>query len=365
MKILYISSILALAASEVVQMHHKTLANVNNEFLEDRFGNQINLKSAWKEFMEKYKKVYKSVVEEEQRLKIWVQNLIYIETHNLKFSNKETTFQLKMNEFGDYTNKEFVKERNGYNHQAKKNNKQKTPVYMVDLDFDEDALPKNVDWRDHGYVTEVKNQGQCGSCWSFSATGSLEGQMKRKTGKLPNISEQNLIDCSKDDGNNGCNGGLMDYAFQYIKRQDGIDGESSYPYEMVDTKPCRYKSDQSVADDVGYVDITSGSERDLKDAIATQGPVSVAIDASNYSFQFYHTGIYYDPNCSSQQLDHGVLAVGYGEIEHVEADSHKPHKYWLIKNSWSASWGDKGYIRIAREKNNHCGVATAASYPLV
>ena len=148
----------------------------------------------------------------------------------------------------------------------------------------------------------------------------------------------------------------MDLAFKYIKENGGIDTEQSYPYEGVNDK-CHYNPAGKGAWDVGFVDVPSGDEAKLKEAIAAHGPVSVAIDAGQETFQFYHQGVYSDDNCHSQQLDHGVLVVGYG----VENNRH----YWLIKNSWGESWGDQGYIKIARNEKNMCGVATMASYPLV
>lgn len=149
----------------------------------------------------------------------------------------------------------------------------------------------------------------------------------------------------------------MDQAFQYIKDNKGIDTEKTYPYEGIDDK-CRYNPKNSGATDKGAVDIPQGDEAKLAEALATVGPVSVAIDASQESFQFYSKGVYFDQNCSSEQLDHGVLAVGFGTDENGQ-------DYWLVKNSWGTTWGDQGYIKMARNRDNHCGIASSASYPLV
>jgi len=174
---------------------------------------------------------------------------------------------------------------------------------------------------------------------------------------MTELSEQNLVDCSETFGNQGCNGGLMDNAFNYVKANKGIDTESSYPYEAKDGR-CRFKKDKIGAEDSGFTDIPQGDEDALTAALASVGPVSVAIDASQESFQFYKKGVYYEPNCSPTGLDHGVLAVGYG----VDKDGGN---FYIVKNSWGPDWGEKGYIRMARDKDNNCGIASAASYPLV
>merc|ERR1712042_257246 len=222
-------------------------------------------------------------------------------------------------------------------------------------DIDMKDLPAEVDWVKKGYVTPIKNQQQCGSCWAFSATGSMEGAHFKATGKLVSLSEQNLVDCSDAEGNMGCDGGLMDQAFNYTVINKGVDTEASYGYKGVDEQ-CKFNATTVGCTITSWTDIPAGSEPDLQKAIATVGPISVAIDASQYTFQLYKGGIYYDENCSSQYLDHGVLAVGYG--------TEKKGDYYLVKNSWGTDWGMEGYIMMSRNRNNNCGIATASSYPV-
>jgi len=254
-----------------------------------------------------------------------------------------------MNEFGDLTAREFANIYNGLNitrRTEKRNYVESTRTSFADM----------LDWRTKGVVTPVKNQGQCGSCWSFSATGSMEAAHFFATGNLVSLSAQNLVDCSTKEGNEGCRGGLMDDAFQYVIDNKGIDTEESYPYTATGPNACKFMAADIGATITDFVDVKEGSESDLLDKLQKQ-PVSVAIDASHNSFQFYNDGVYYEPACSSTRLDHGVLAVGYG-TDDSGAD------YWIVKNSWGAKWGNKGYINMARNRNNNCGIATAASIPI-
>nr|XP_009503011.1 PREDICTED: cathepsin S-like [Phalacrocorax carbo] len=210
----------------------------------------------------------------------------------------------------------------------------------------------------HSYelaMNHLGDMGACGSCWAFSAVGALEAQVKLKTGKLVSLSAQNLVDCSMMYGNKGCSGGFMTEAFQYIIDNQGIDSDASYPY-TAQNGTCQYNASTRAATCSKYVELPYGDEAALKDAVANIGPVSVAIDATQPTFFLYRSGVYDDPQCT-QKVNHAVLVIGYGTLNDKD--------YWLVKNSWGVSFGDKGYIRMSRNHANHCGIASYASYPLI
>lgn len=219
------------------------------------------------------------------------------------------------------------------------------------------SIPSAIDWRDKGVVTPVKNQGQCGSCWTFSTTGCLESHHAIKTGKLISLSEQQLVDCAGAFNNHGCDGGLPSQAFEYIKYNKGIELEDDYPYTASDGK-CKFNTSKVVATVNDVINITQYDEDGLQNAVGSFGPVSIAFDV-DAGFQMYHGGVYSSLLCSDKpsHVNHAVLAVGYNQTENGEP-------YWIVKNSWGADWGLKGYFWIKRGKNM-CGLADCASYPIV
>jgi len=269
-------------------------------------------------------------------------NLDFVDSHN---ADTTKTFKVAMNKFGDLSQAEYSRMLGTKITVQPLAN----PTVVADP-----TLAADVDWVTSGMVTGVKNQGQCGSCWSFSTTGSTESCNAIAGRKLVGLSEQNLMDCSTSQGNQGCDGGLMTQAMDYIISNGGLDTEASYPYTAEDGTSCQYKASNSGGTLRSYTNVQSGSEADLQKKVVS-GPTSVAIDASHSSFQFYSSGVYYEPDCSTSQLDHGVLAAGYG--------SDSGSDYWLVKNSWGADWGQNGYIWMTRNKKNNCGIATMATLP--
>jgi cathepsin L len=295
-------------------------------------------------FKRQYKKAYFDQHDEEYRKNIFIQNLRKIRSHNEAKSHKYT---LAMNSFGDMTFEEFHSSHTGFlgvRHQYLRSRN------IADLSHVQVA--DSVDWQTAGAVTPVKNQGQCGSCWAFSSTGSIEGAWFIAKNQLVSLSEQQLMDCSKSQGDNSCEGGLMDYAFEYVISNGGLCTEDSYPYKEADEDNCNSKSCTFGASISAYSDV--GTSEDALKAAVTQQPVSVAIEADQEAFQFYSSGVL-TGTCGTQ-LDHGVLAVGYGTLDGTD--------YWKVKNSWGGDWGLNGFVLIERG-SDECGIHDAASFPTI
>jgi len=278
-------------------------------------------------------------------------NLDLVAAHNAQ--NK--SFKLAVNQFADMQQEEFRSKFLGYKFVDRSHLRSKN-VEEVNSSV---AAPDAVNWVTNGAVTPVKNQGQCGSCWAFSTTGATEGAWFVAKGALVSLSEQQLVDCSSAQGNQGCNGGLMDQGFQYIITNKGICTESDYPYTGADGT-CQ-TSCTAAATISKFTDVAVNNEDALKTANAQQ-PIAIAIEADQSVFQFYSSGVLDDASCGVN-LDHGVLLAGYGH------DSSSNKDFWLVKNSWGASWGAAGYIQIVRNVNGNwarqCGLTSDPSYPTV
>jgi len=302
-------------------------------------------KETFVSWMQKHEKSYTSETFQ-QRFNIFKSNMDFVEKWN---SDPTHTHTCALNKFADLSNEEFRKTYLGLRvnqtlMQERLEAAAKLPKQVYNLTGD------NINWADKGAVTGVKDQGQCGSCWSFSTTGSVEALNKIATGNLISLSEQNLIDCSTQ--NAGCSGGNNEVAMQYIIDNRGIDREENYPYEARNDN-CRFNYAYTGAVINGIQRGSSGDEGALANLVYQQ-PVSIGIDASHNSFQLYSNGIYYESSCSTSALDHAVLIIGFGS---------QNGDYWIVKNSWGTGWGMSGYIWMARNAGNNCGVATDPSVP--
>jgi len=278
--------------------------------------------------------------EHDARFEIFKDNMDTMKVHN----DADHSWKMGITPFVDMTQDEFVDF-------LKRNALQKPEKTGERELYDASKYPEaadSKDWVDAGAVTPVKNQGSCGSCWAFSTTGGIEGQYFLKNNILSSFSEQQLVDCSQAEGNQGCNGGLMDDGFKYVESK-GLCLESAYSYEGTDGT-CRDSKCTATAHVSSYTDIDAGSTSDLLSASSNIGPISIAVDA-NMFWQFYSSGIF-DHTCNPDKLDHGVLLVGY-----------QSGSYWKVKNSWGETWGESGYIRLKGTDDNTCGLANSASYP--
>jgi len=290
-------------------------------------------------------KFQKSYAPEEffYKYSVFKTNFDFVAAHN----SGNNTWEVELNKFADLTSAEFKIMYTGYQPELRRESRKPT-LHSLRVG----AYPSgSLDWTTKNAVTGVKDQGQCGSCWAFSTTGSTEGAIALKYGHLTSLSEQELVDCAGSYGNAGCNGGLMDSAFKYLEA-NGLCTESAYPYTgrngACQKTSCTASTNTKIT---GYKDVTH-TENALG-AATDLGPVSVAIEADQSGFQLYKSGVFCG-TCGTS-LDHGVLVVGYGD------EGTSP--YWKVKNSWGASWGEAGYIRMCRNSDK-CGIASEPSYPV-
>jgi C1A family cysteine protease len=295
---------------------------------------------AFERWLSTQNKAYSSPAEKNFRKGVFAANFQKVEE-----SNKVYTYTLALNMFADLTEDEFVAKYTGLRHSG---NTERNEEYLPEVN-----QQQSVDWRTKGAVNPVKDQGQCGSCWAFSATSSFESAWFISHNTLNNLAEQQLVDCASVTGNHGCNGGWMDYAFKYIQMVGGQMLTRDYPYTARD-QTCKFVKSKAVAQLTGWTDVPQNNCAQLTSSITKQ-PVSVAIAAN--AIMMYSGGIFDNPNCGTG-LNHGVTAVGYG------TDSGK--NYWIVRNSWSSSWGEQGYIRMSRDVQTStgiCGICMASSYP--
>ncbi|XP_065221425.1 procathepsin L-like [Planococcus citri] len=311
----------------------------------------------WTSFKIQHGKEYEAEEEDKRRMKIFLDNERKIAEHNELYEKGEVTYKQGINKFSDLTNEEFAE------------------LYLTDFGNDQNVIeefpiannfsleeyqepPPSKNWLKEGFVSPVKQQGTCGSCWAFATVGAIEAHVAIKTRnkKFRILSEQNLVDCVKEA--HGCHGGFMADAYNYVKRNKGIAFNKFYRYKGEQGR-CRYKKNQRGASIQGYKRISQGDEEEMKNVIGTVGPVSVGI-ARGDLIQSYHSGIYRKSNCKpTRYTSHALLIVGYG----TESNARGEMDYWLVKNSWGPDWGSNGYIKIARNENT-CGIASSAEYPI-
>lgn len=306
----------------------------------------------FKQYELEHKKAYDKE-ERKVRAKHFQSNFEMIENHNAK---EEKTWTMGLNEHADLTFEEFEQKRlmKGQDCSATATQRIEESANLKKLFLPEEG----VDWRERGGVSPVKNQGHCGSCWTFSTTGCLESAHLIHHQKAYNLSEQQLVDCAQDFDNHGCNGGLPSHAFEYIHAVGGLEEEKDYPYTAVDGL-CEFNPSLEKAYVHDSFNITEGDEDQLALAIAYFNPVSIAFEVVS-DFRFYKEGVYNSDTCKSGSTDvnHAVLAVGFGTCKKCGTP------FYIVKNSWGSGWGDEGFFKIERGANM-CGVATCPSFPIV
>lgn len=305
-----------------------------------------NLESFWNQFKTAHSKIYSRSLEL-KRKRQWIENLIRIHQHNEEARNGHHTYYLRANHLSDLNIYEYIRRMVRLSHSGR-DFVAASPLSPVKRDAE---IPEEWSWVDQGFITPAWDQKTCGSCYAFSIAASAEGQYFRKTKKIQNLSVQQIVDCSVLTGNLGCHGGSLRNTLRYCLHVGGLMAEGDYPYKNKQ-QICRFTPWQKKVNITSYVILPENDERALERAVATVGPVAVSINASPYTFQLYHKGIYDDPSCSSKRVNHAMVVVGYTKDA------------WILKNWWGDHWGMNGYMYLRKGKNR-CAVAKYAGYPVV
>ncbi|CAG2176246.1 unnamed protein product [Oppiella nova] len=306
------------------------------------------LDSEWIGFKNEFRgNSYLGAEEEAMRRQIFERNYEYITAHNAEADEGLHTFRLGVNQFADKTFQEYQQLL------TLRLNVDHVSTELVEEVVDQ-ALPDSVDWRSKNVVTHVKDQGQCGSCFAFCAVDSIESQYAIATGKLVELAPSQIVDCIHSGGDVCQTGGDPVGAIELVIKEGGIEKESDYPYHAR-MGTCQFSKSKKAVSVTGVHTLQTGQESAIQSAVANVGPVAVGIDANHTSFQHYKSGVYVEPQCSKTKLNHGVLVVGYG--------TEGGQDYWLVKNSWGTIFGNQGYIKMARNHNNQCGIASYGLYP--
>ncbi|XP_020294651.1 cathepsin L1 [Pseudomyrmex gracilis] len=298
----------------------------------------------WQDYKIQFNKSYTGNAENAKRL-IWEQNLVEIYKHNLMAAAGHHNYTLRDNHIADLDTRQYMRDMV----KLKPSRRRRLPNHLVSAILHNPRnIPKRVDWREHGFVTSPVDQLNCGSCYAYSIAESIEGQIFKHTGQLIPLSVQQLVDCSTSTGNLGCTGGSLRNTLRYLEKSKGLMARSLYPYNAEQGK-CRFKRDNSVVNITSWAILPARDEKALEVAVATIGPIAASLNASPKTFQLYHKGVYDDHQCSSDTVNHAMLIVGYTPTE------------WILKNWWGSSWGENGYMRLAKNKNR-CGIANYAAY---
>ncbi|KAJ3648350.1 hypothetical protein Zmor_020160 [Zophobas morio] len=307
----------------------------------------------WDSFKKTYNKSYATLGEENFRKQIFLERLKIIEEQNHKFERGLSSFSVTINQFADLTKEELFKTKPDGSQGGKVGSSARPSRPREDV-------PDSIDWRDYGVITPVVDQMFCESCWAFAVVGTVEAHVGIYRQEDVRLSQQNLVDCV--DINFDCDQYLdiqmVDKTYQYITDNNGIDTVESYPYESYNVGPCRFSSETIGAKIAGYVNVTEGDEEELKTVVGTIGPVTVVI-TTDMMWGAYQNGVYYNEDCmnTTEIFNHVVVVVGYG--------NENGEDFWLVKNSWGTWFGQEGYIKMARNRDNNCGIASIARYPIM